>query len=85
MDYDSVLEKAILDKAKFHAGKVLPEEKVSPLSLVTAYSLLCEYFKRIKLDDKRRYYSEQLIKLANNQFKAYRDAKEFLDNANEGN
>ncbi len=84
-EYDSVLEKAILDKTKLHAGRTLPEDKVSPLSLVVAYSLLCEYFRRLKLDDKRREYSEKLVKLANEQFKAYRDAKEFLENANEDN
>lgn len=84
-EYDEVLEKAILDKAKIHAGKTLPEEKVSPLSMVVAYSLLCEYFRRLKMDEKRREYSEKLVKLANEQFKAYRDAKEFLENADEDN
>ncbi|MBR0541222.1 MAG: hypothetical protein IJK26_03340 [Clostridia bacterium] len=80
-EYDETLEKAIVNKAYTFNGKQLTPDKVSPLSLIVAYSLLCEYFKRLGIDDKRRYYSGELIKVGNEQFKAYRNAKEFLENA----
>lgn len=50
-----------------------------PLHFLSAYDTLFIYFKRFNLPDKAKYYAEMIMKIGNEQFFAYREAREYLE------
>ena len=78
--YDEELELSVLTFPEFKNGKPIPEEKRTPMSYIAAYSMLFDYFRRLNMQEKAHYYARKICRLANDQFKSYREAKEYLDN-----
>ncbi len=79
-EFDRELEAERLKQPEYKNGKPLPEKKRTPLSYISAYSTLFEYSDRLSETEKAHYYARKVCRLANEQFKCFRDAKEFLDN-----
>lgn len=78
--YDEELEVSVLTFPEFKNGKPVPEKKRTPMSYIAAYSMLFDYFRRLNMQEKAHYYARKICRLANEQFKSYREAKEYLDN-----
>ena len=78
--FDEALEAERLNQPEYKNGKPIPESKRSPLSFVSAYGALFEYSSRLGEQEKAHYYARKICRLANEQFKSYREAKEYLDN-----
>lgn len=80
--YDKALEEERLKLPEYKNGRPQPESKRTPLSYISAYSSLFEYCSRLNIQERAHYYARQICRIANDQFKTYAEAKEYLDNEN---
>ncbi|MCH5191593.1 MAG: hypothetical protein J1F23_05455 [Oscillospiraceae bacterium] len=82
--YDPQLEGRLLATLNFINGE--PRKKpVPPSKYLGVYYRLFEFFKNNNLPEKATYYAELVINIGNEQFLSYRNAKEYLNNANGSN
>lgn len=59
-----------------------PVKNIAPYRFLSAYSTLFDYFKKTGDKEKMKYYAQLILNTGNNQFEAYRTAKDFLQNEN---
>ncbi len=81
---DINFENVALSSLNFKNGK--PRKNApSPMKLFEIYEILFNYFNRIGNRQKAVQYAQFMTNIGNEQFEQYRKAKEFLENANQGN
>ena len=83
-EYDPELEGKLLTTLSFINGE--PRKKpVPPSKYLGVYYRLFEMFKGNNLPEKATHYANLVINIGNEQFLSYRNAKEYLSNANGSN
>ena len=83
-EYNPELEGKLLTTLNFQNGE--PRKKpASPARYIGVYYRLFEFFKNNNLPEQAMHYAELVINIGNEQFLSYRNAKEYLSNANGSN
>lgn len=81
--YSDGFEQKVLNDIKFFGDK--KKKKITPYDYFSAYSALFDYFVRFENTEKALYYADKMIKIGNSGFLDYRNAKEYLENADKCN